>query len=121
MTNKWRTRFEPMPALFLNPLLLSIPNATSRRQLLNTSVSEMLNMHYFDLVLLTFCKALSILISGEEMGSERQPVPHHIELVTSGKAETLLQVGMTPGMWHGLARGQKAESGVEGQCYKCRN
>lgn len=28
-------------------------------------------MHYFDLILLTLCKALSILIfSGEEIGSE---------------------------------------------------
>lgn len=34
-------------------------------------------------------------------------MPHHIELVTSGKVETLLQVGMTPSTWHGLARGQR--------------
>lgn len=66
-------------------------------------------MHYFDLILLTFCKALSILISGEEMGSEREPGQHHIEPVTGGKAETLLQVGMTLSTWHGLARGLRGE------------
>lgn len=45
-------------------------------------------------------------------------MPHHIELVTNGKTETLLQVGMTPSTWHGLTRRQKAERGIEGQCYK---